>query len=136
MDYQTYIKSMRWKKLRAAKLRVTKGQCEVCSHFDIHNHVHHVVYRNLLDVTLDDLKVLCEECHDHVHVTLKAHPNIEWNDIVKTFGVSRKLDLNRVSERLIEPKRNLSKSGWHKMSHGARVSRIKTYLDEDILFRP
>lgn len=65
MYYKTYLLSDHWKALRLSKLKAARFACEKCkARSDLQ--VHHLRYRNLFDVTLDDLKCLC------VDVT-KAH---------------------------------------------------------------
>jgi 5-methylcytosine-specific restriction endonuclease McrA len=60
-----YLKSDHWKQLRKRKL-IEKTKCESCeqtSNLD----VHHLNYKNLFDVELCDLQVLCRKCHTAEH---------------------------------------------------------------------
>ena len=66
-DYyrKTYLKSDHWKALRASKLKQSPC-CEKCGakhRLD----VHHLDYKNLYDVTLEDLMTLCRRCHEAEH---------------------------------------------------------------------
>jgi hypothetical protein len=64
--YRKYLASEHWQKTRTAKRRRAKS-CGICgaeSRLD----VHHLNYRNLIDVGLSDLRVLCRQCHDLAHV--------------------------------------------------------------------
>jgi len=56
-----YLKSEHWIKLRAAKL----SKNPTCEHCGAKRNVepHHVDYKNLYDVILDDLITLCRRCH-------------------------------------------------------------------------
>lgn len=60
-----YLKSKHWFGPKKAKLFYVKS-CEQCgskSNLD----VHHKEYRNLYDVELPDLMILCRSCHDKFH---------------------------------------------------------------------
>lgn len=65
-DYrQNYLRSEHWVNLKQEKLKLNP-QCEQCQSPE-HLDVHHVNYRNLYDVTVQDLKTLCRKCHTHLH---------------------------------------------------------------------
>jgi len=67
-----YLKSAHWKQLRAAKLS-RNPVCEICGtarHVD----VHHLRYRSLYDVTLEDLKTLCRWHHSAEHADQRGRP--------------------------------------------------------------
>jgi hypothetical protein len=62
---EVYLYSDHWKTLRKEKLEQV-SVCEKCG--AINNlDVHHLNYRGLYDVTLEDLQVLCRDCHKIVH---------------------------------------------------------------------
>lgn len=60
-----YLKSEHWKNLRLAKLKETP-YCEKCNKRHYLD-VHHLDYKNLYDVLLSDLQVLCRKCHKKEH---------------------------------------------------------------------
>lgn len=60
-----YLYSDHWKELRAKKLEKNPN-CEKCGR-SVCVDVHHLIYRNLFDVTIDDLQSLCRKCHDEEH---------------------------------------------------------------------
>lgn len=62
-----YLRSDHWQNLRLQRLVKSKCRCALCGKEDISNDVHHVNYRNLKDVRISDLRVLCRKCHDQVH---------------------------------------------------------------------
>ncbi len=66
---KVYLKSLHWSRLRFAKIKKTGRGCEKCGVSKKRGiyHVHHLVYRQIFDVTLDDLQVLCEKCHRGEH---------------------------------------------------------------------
>lgn len=65
--YRTiYLLSDHWKHLRSSALK-TKGECcEDCKKTKRLD-VHHLNYRNIFDVALDDLQILCRRCHEKRH---------------------------------------------------------------------
>lgn len=69
--YRTvYLKTDHWRHLKSRKLAIVKA-CEFCgskSNLD----VHHRRYRQLYDVELDDLAVLCRKCHDELHGSIDS----------------------------------------------------------------
>lgn len=73
--YSGYLKSDHWKRLRAKAIEKAGQKCELCKHPHLLE-VHHLMYRKLLDVTPDDLMVLCAACHS------RAHSWITWGEIV------------------------------------------------------
>lgn len=60
-----YLKSEHWKRLRSAKLYIDP-KCQHCKTAKATD-VHHVNYREIFDVTLDDLLSLCRPCHSKEH---------------------------------------------------------------------
>lgn len=69
-----YLKSEHWHGLRIVRLAKSKARCKVCGHQSWDNDVHHLTYRNLYDVTVSDLRVLCRSCHDEVHLLMRLCP--------------------------------------------------------------
>lgn len=62
--YNDYLRSDHWQSLKKQK---NPQQCIACP--DGWPLVcHHIHYRNLLDVTPEDLAVLCSDCHDAFHI--------------------------------------------------------------------
>lgn len=66
-DYyrKEYLKSEHWRKLKWSKIKSSPfcADCGSTKHLD----VHHLNYRNLYDVELTDLLVLCRACHHKRH---------------------------------------------------------------------
>lgn len=61
-----YLKSHHWIGLKAQIFFIKGKKCEECkSRFRIQ--VHHIRYRNIFDVKLFDLQVLCFKCHKKKH---------------------------------------------------------------------
>lgn len=62
-----YLKSDHWRNLRLQKLASVDAVCARCLLRDTSNDVHHLRYKSLFDVGLNDLLVLCRDCHSKVH---------------------------------------------------------------------
>lgn len=77
-DYyrNVYLKSDHWKLLRLEKLLRCKEKCSVCRVQSKNNDVHHIFYKNLENVQMCDLKVLCRQCHEIVHQVLENYPEV------------------------------------------------------------
>lgn len=65
-DYRLYMKSPAWREKRAKKLREVGFQCELCGSA-VNLAVHHITYAHLKNEPLDDLVVLCGQCHKSLH---------------------------------------------------------------------
>lgn len=64
--YRTiYLNSAHWIELRERVKRRRGKRCEKCNRGNVD--VHHLNYRNIYDVTEDDLQVLCRRCHNNEH---------------------------------------------------------------------
>lgn len=64
-EYKEYINSKEWRKLRALKLEQAGERCERCglSKWSTKLEVHHIDYKHFKRERLEDLQVLCPECH-------------------------------------------------------------------------
>jgi hypothetical protein len=61
---EEYLKSDEWKSLRNIVMN-SKPLCQCCS--KTASDVHHLVYRNLVDIKITDLLPVCRSCHDTIH---------------------------------------------------------------------
>lgn len=68
-----YLKSEHWQSIRLSKMASARGRCYRCLKTNSGNDVHHLCYRNIYDVQLSDLVVLCRECHTKFHEVLSKH---------------------------------------------------------------
>ena len=73
---EKYLSSEHWFGLKTRAMQHYGCRCAICGKADIANDVHHVKYKNLRDVEIHDLRVLCREHHELVHATLDRHPRI------------------------------------------------------------
>lgn len=60
-----YLKSEHWKDLRNKKLQLNPV-CEKCGS-DKRVEPHHLIYKNLHDIRVEDLMTLCRICHNKEH---------------------------------------------------------------------
>lgn len=69
MSYQQYLASEHWKQLRlrfwASKLH--GGRCYVCGANGVRLEIHHRSYRRIGCEKLNDLCLLCRDCHQETH---------------------------------------------------------------------
>lgn len=66
MKYKEYINSSKWKLKRKLLFEKIGYECEQCGY--VYNlHVHHKTYDNLGNEPLEDLQVLCKQCHLSKH---------------------------------------------------------------------
>ena len=107
-----YLKSEHWKNLKAKKLKETPW-CEKCYSQKFLD-VHHIGYKNLYDVTVNDLTTLCRRCHDELHKKL-----------------NRELQIKRQKEkeRQLRRKKNLTINHVAKMLNMKRGDVAKIYKD-------
>jgi len=82
-----YLRSNHWQNLKSEKFE-HNDICEKCG-INISLDVHHKKYRNLYDVKLSDLQVLCRKCHE------KIHKKQEENKRKKKNKFNRKRDFRR-----------------------------------------
>lgn len=75
-NYDIYLNSYRWDKLRQRILKRDNHKCLVCGCENKKLHVHHLTYDRFTHEDMDDLVTLCEDCHNKVHDIISAYaPN-------------------------------------------------------------
>ena len=67
IDYKCYLKTMVWDNTRKKKLKEAGYKCQLCSKTGAELHVHHNSYERIGDEDMNDLIVLCEDCHKKFH---------------------------------------------------------------------
>lgn len=87
IPYSEFLNSAYWRSI-ASHLKDTAGKCELCG-MTARLVVHHKTYRHHGDELnhLDDLIVLCRECHEKEH---KLHPELNFANRVKEWGIEEK----------------------------------------------
>jgi len=98
---QEYLRSKEWKDLRNLILG-TSCDCQCCNIVKATD-VHHLVYRNIVDVTVNDLLPVCRECHNLIHQAIKD----------EFISQDPKL-FNQIKKRTINIRNNKRYEVWHK----------------------
>lgn len=93
-----YLKSDHWSNLRIEKLASVDACCERCGLRNLSNDVHHMYYRNLYDVKIEDLAVLCRACHDTMHVIIEAVKNEDIEAVLKFAEEIRSKKSGRIKQ--------------------------------------
>lgn len=65
---EEYLKSDEWINLRTLILE-QKPNCQCCG--KCATDVHHLVYRNIVDIKISDLLPVCRFCHEYIHDAIK-----------------------------------------------------------------
>ena len=86
--YNKYLKSKKWQTIRKLKLEQENYKCAFCKCKRKKLHIHHLTYTHLYNEGkhLDDLVVLCENCHNKLHKT-KGHKTISKIFLEQRRGV-------------------------------------------------
>lgn len=66
MPYYKYLQTEHWRVLREHKLLTVDNRCQLCYN-EWNLQVHHRTYERLGNEKLEDLTVLCKECHELFH---------------------------------------------------------------------
>ena len=82
--YAEYLKSKYWKKLRSKKIqaasRAGKYECGICGSKS-RLEVHHLNYKNIYDVEIYDLRILCRRCHGLTHEVKRTQKIYKFRQI-------------------------------------------------------
>ena len=71
---EVYLFSDHWKELRLQAFAKHGRYCHGCKS-EQRLDVHHLRYRDIFDVAVDDLQILCRECHEKEHAPYKTKSN-------------------------------------------------------------
>lgn len=85
---QEYLKSEDWKNLKNLVMSC-QPICQCCSNKA--TDVHHMVYRNIVDVKISDLLPVCRKCHDIIHQAINdgwISQNVKDLEEIKTKTLS------------------------------------------------
>lgn len=66
VDYKKYISSKEWKEKKEEVFNQRGKECEQCG-YQYRLHVHHLTYERLGNERLEDLQILCFQCHMSKH---------------------------------------------------------------------
>jgi hypothetical protein len=72
-EYDEYINSAAWDRKRKEKMRQVGDCCEICgvSKYTKKLQVHHLTYKHFKNERMDELQVLCPECHEPADIKRK-----------------------------------------------------------------
>ena len=91
-----FYNSDEWKIARAIKIASVKGLCEECN--EVGNEVHHIIHLtldNIYDPTItlnqDNLKLLCNECHNKTHGRFQSKTNYYFDEDGNIFPKGKKM---------------------------------------------
>lgn len=71
MPYKTYLLTPHWNRVKCAAYGRFGRVCFACSKVRKEIHVHHLSYENRGQEKMEDLMILCKDCHDMVHETIR-----------------------------------------------------------------
>jgi len=69
-EYHEYLRSPEWEQNKAEAYQKYGRICDVCSS-DVNLQVHHKTYAHIFHEYIDDLQILCRDCHLAMHRDLK-----------------------------------------------------------------
>ena len=98
---EEYLRSEEWKNLRSLVLNM-RCNCQCCNSIKATD-VHHLVYRNLVDVTVNDLIPVCRECHNLIHQAIKDE-----------FISQNPAYFKQIKKRTLNIRKNNRYNRWHK----------------------
>jgi hypothetical protein len=106
---EVYLLSDHWKDLRLRALNRC-GKKQACKNCRCRKNldVHHLNYRNIYDVTVDDLEVLCRRCHMIEHGEAPAP--------IKTHKPKPQKQSNRKQRKPKNRKKHRNKKRWEATS--------------------
>ena len=77
-SYSEYLATTHWKILRVKVANREKHFCQKCGvKVETNYHIHHTTYAHIGCERLDELMLLCSDCHEEIHVALRAKKNNE-----------------------------------------------------------
>ena len=85
--YKNYLQSPKWKQVRENLFKLRGKKCEDCGCTN-NIHVHHIHYNTFMNELPEDLKVLCESCHEKEHLKLnnqKLKNEARFNKNIKLY---------------------------------------------------
>jgi len=62
-QYDSYIRSSRWKNIRQSVFKMRGKKCEICGTVSVPLEIHHTTYERLGKESPKDLLIVCHECH-------------------------------------------------------------------------
>jgi len=90
ISYQQYLKGEHWQDVRRRywKSKLHNGGCYVCERTNVQLQLHHKTYKRVGNERLNDLLLLCGDCHKAAHELEKS----DWIGIL--YGAAKRLRKN------------------------------------------
>jgi 5-methylcytosine-specific restriction endonuclease McrA len=81
INHRKYILSAAWKKKAQEKRDLVGNKCELCN-LENNLQVHHLTYERLGKELMEDLQVLCGDCHMKVHGIKMVFKDGQWVKVI------------------------------------------------------
>ena len=108
--YYDYINSEKWAQ-KSKKIIESIGNCEKCNSHD-NLQCHHLKYQNIGNETKEDIKVLCENCHE------KEHKHDDYKKkLCSRFVGGQDISIVELRNQEIEIRKNYSEEFLENHSH-------------------
>ena len=120
LAYKNYLNSVTWKHIREEAVKYYNGKCVKCGNAGVD--VHHMFYpEEWGQETIQDLQLLCRDCHKFAHITVRPQKNITKHNSFQptkeekylTAEESRRIQENK-NKNKIQSHRQKQKS-WQKI---------------------
>lgn len=128
-DYDAYLKSERWQRLRSFKLKKAEYQCQMCGENRVKLEVHHNSYKNIGCEAEKDLIVLCSDCHGWHHIDKEDKIVILAALKQRELGEYIELDERRQAITFCNNSRCVLKSGCYRYSDEVKGTRFEPFFD-------
>jgi 5-methylcytosine-specific restriction endonuclease McrA len=133
MPYKQYLQTEHWQKFRKEALEWADYRCQLCNNGNTTLNVHHRTYENRGNESLEDVIVLCKDCHEKFHNITK----IEKDKIpIKTKRKSRAKTHSTLNVNNIEAKSivfTIQKGTIHKALYNNTPIDIAKIKDDETL---
>jgi len=122
--YSEYLRSPKWSLKRKQALAQAGEKCERCgqSKWTVRLEVHHLTYERLGHEDLNDLQVLCKECH------ILADKQREEDDKLKKLYEKKSSSLVKGFQSWVSNKREYKGKSWRMMSVRGLQKEKKLFL--------
>lgn len=100
---KVYLKSEHWKNLKNQRLKISNNSCEICKQ-KRNLDCHHLDYKNIYDVSVYDLQILCRKCHREIHGKIRKN-NIKikkvYNKRISRVSLNESIDFTKSIKRSV-----------------------------------
>jgi len=79
-EYHIYLQSAGWKNIRKQKIAEANNRCEICGYKKTLE-IHHLNYNTIGNENLNDLQVVCHDCHQKIH-TITSFPEPYYEETI------------------------------------------------------